>query len=154
MLRLFLALSVEVNLGSWLDINLPFLHSFFWGLWFGCIAYWLLEELQLDPQYEIKGSPHVIDELYYIGSDSWNNLPTYNTWKYFATNWISAVICFILVVASYLLGFASLFFCEPVLSLLFLVTTILESLSAELSISMILIQHIPYTPPMAMPVGG
>ena len=153
MFRLFFRSSVEANFGSWLNFNYPFLHSSLCGVWFGRVANRLLEALHLDAEYQIQGISHFINGIYHAWSDSWNNLPTHNTWEYFATNWISAVICFILVIASYLLGFASLFFCDPVLRLLFLVITILESLSAELPICMILIQHIPCTPPMAMPVG-
>ena len=45
-------------------------------------------------------------------------------------NRISAVICFVLVIAFHLLGFANLFFCDPLLGLLYLVANILEIASA------------------------
>ena len=154
MFTLFVKSSAEVYFGSWLNINHPFLHSFICSLWFGCVANWLLEELRLDAQYQIQGIPHFINGIYHVWDDSWNNLPTHNTWEYFATNWISAVICFVLVIAFYLLGFASLFFCDSLLSLLFLVHNILEDLSAQPTICVILQQHTSCTPPMVMPVDG
>ena len=132
MLRLFIALSFETNFGSWLNINHTFLYSFLCSHWFGCITNWPLDELQLDAQYQIKVSPHVINGLCHNWSNSWDNLPTYNTWKYFAANWIPTFICFVLAIAFHLLGFAKLFFCDSLLSLLCLVTNILESASAQL----------------------
>ena len=130
MLRLFIAFSVEVNFGSWPNIDCPFLYSFLCCLWFGGVANWLFQELPLGAQYQIKGSPYVINGLYHTWSNFWNYLPTDSTWECFATNWISAVICFVLVVAFHLLGFANLFFCDPLLSLLYLVANILEIASA------------------------
>ena len=33
------------------------MHSFLFGLWLGCLANWPFEELQLDAESQIKGSP-------------------------------------------------------------------------------------------------
>ena len=124
------AFSIEANFGSWSNIDCSFLYSFLCCLRFGGVANWLFEEIQLDAQYQSKGSPYDINGLCYTWSNFWNHLPTDSAWECFATNRISAVICFVLVIAFHLLGFANLFFCNPLLSLLYMGANILEIASA------------------------
>ena len=132
MFRPFILSSFEASFGCWLSINHPFFHCFLFSLWFGCVANWLLEKLQLDTEYQIQGSPHVVNGLYNTWGKSWNNLPTYNNWEHFETNRISAVICLALGITTHLLGFAKSFFRQFVLFLPHLDAGILEGALTQL----------------------